>query len=139
VIKLQTLTGIVCLAICAFAADGNGNGSGIANASNGLDKAPADASGKVIHPTRDAALTSSTTSGIQYHGGAVMLGTPTVYYIWYGTWSDNSPTILQNLAQTIGGSPYFHINTTYSSYSGTVSGAVAWVATQSTTTRRARA
>ena len=111
----------MCLALCTFAADdGNGNGN------SAQLKGPDDGSGKHIHPTKDAALTSSTTSGISYHGGPVMLGTPTIYYIWYGTWSDNTPMILQNLAQTIGGSPYFHINTTYSSYSGTISGAVAW-------------
>ena len=54
------------------------------------------------------------TNGINYHGGPVILGTTNVYYIWYGNWSGNSATtILQNLAQGIGGSPYFNINTTY--------------------------
>src|SRR5690349_2880422 len=53
-------------------------------------------------------------NGISYHGGPVMLGTTDVYYIWYGNWSGNSATsILTNLAQNIGGSPYFNINTTY--------------------------
>jgi len=33
-----------------------------------------------------------------------------VYYIWYGNWSGNSAsTILTNLAQHIGPSPYFNI------------------------------
>jgi hypothetical protein len=53
-------------------------------------------------------------SGINYHGGPVMLGTTNVYYIWYGNWSGNNATsILTDLASTIGGSPYFNINTTY--------------------------
>ena len=53
-------------------------------------------------------------NGITYHGGPVMLGTTTVYFIWYGNWSGNSATtILTDLAQHIGGSPYFNINTTY--------------------------
>jgi hypothetical protein len=53
-------------------------------------------------------------NGIVYHGGPVMLGTVNVYYIWYGNWSGNSAvTILTDLAQNIGGSPYYNINTTY--------------------------
>jgi len=55
-----------------------------------------------------------TTNGINYHGGPVMLGTTNVYYIWYGNWSGNTAaTILNELANNIGGSPYFNINTTY--------------------------
>ncbi len=52
-------------------------------------------------------------SGISYHGGPVMLGTTTAYYIWYGNWSGNSATtILQNLISNFA-SPYYNINTTY--------------------------
>jgi Phosphate-induced protein 1 conserved region len=58
-------------------------------------------------------------NGIDYHGGPVMLGTKNVYYIWYGNWSGNSATtILTDLANNIGGSPYFNINTTY--YNGAI-------------------
>jgi len=53
-------------------------------------------------------------NGISYHGGPVITGTTNVYYIWYGNWSGNSASsILTNLAQGIGGSSYFNINTTY--------------------------
>src|SRR6058998_382777 len=53
-------------------------------------------------------------NGISYHGGPLILGTTNVYYIWYGNWSGNSATtILTDLAQSIGGSAYFNINTTY--------------------------
>src|SRR3954465_9344510 len=31
-------------------------------------------------------------SGINYHGGPVMVGNTNVYYIWYGNWSGNSAT-----------------------------------------------
>lgn len=56
----------------------------------------------------------ASSNGINYHGGPVMLGTTSVYYIWYGNWSGNSATnILTDLANNIGGSPYFNINTTY--------------------------
>ena len=108
------------LAAGAFA-QGNSNGN---------------ASDKAIHETRlnnngaagngNGNAGPSGTNGINYHGGPVLLGTVNVYYIWYGNWSGNSATtILMNLAQNIGNSPYFHINTTY--YNGSnvhVSGGV---------------
>jgi hypothetical protein len=54
------------------------------------------------------------SNGIVYHGGPVILGTTNAYYIWYGNWSGNTATtILTDLASSIGGSPYFNINTTY--------------------------
>jgi hypothetical protein len=58
--------------------------------------------------------------------GPIMLGTVNVYYIWYGNWTGNTAQpILQDLASTIGRSPYFNINTTYSNGAGqSVSGAV---------------
>ena len=55
-----------------------------------------------------------TGNGINYHGGPLMLGGNNVYYIWYGNWQGNTATtILTDLANNIGGSPYFNINTTY--------------------------
>jgi len=54
-------------------------------------------------------------NGITYHGGPLMLGTPNVYYIWYGNWASDPTgvTILQHLIQFEGGSPYYGVNTTY--------------------------
>jgi Phosphate-induced protein 1 conserved region len=73
------------------------------------------------HPdskVRNKAARAAATNGITYHGGPVMLGTTKVYYIWYGNWAgDTTPTILTDLANSIGGSPYNNINTTY--YQGT--------------------
>jgi len=69
---------------------------------------------KFQNPSGQAGKPGPSNNGILYHGGPVMLGTVNVYYIWYGNWSGNSATtILTNLAQSIGGSPYFNINTTY--------------------------
>jgi hypothetical protein len=28
-------------------------------------------------------------NGIFYHGGPLLLGTPNMYYIWYGNWAGN--------------------------------------------------
>jgi hypothetical protein len=62
----------------------------------------------------NASTTGGGSHGIRYYGGPVMLGTVSVYYIWYGDWTGNSATtILTDLASNIGGSPYFNINTTY--------------------------
>jgi len=60
-------------------------------------------------------------NGISYHGGPIMSATKNVYYIWYGNWSNNSATtILTDFANSIGGSPYFNINTTYNNGGSTV-------------------
>lgn len=73
---------------------------------------------KHVHHVRGEAKPAKhgggSNNGIYYHGGPVMLGTTNVYYIWYGNWSGNTASsILTNLAQSIGGSPYYNINTTY--------------------------
>jgi Phosphate-induced protein 1 conserved region len=69
-------------------------------------------------PTRDkaASLSKPTSNGILYNGGPVMdlPNGVNVYYIWYGNWAGNTAKpILINLAQELGHSPYFNINTTY--------------------------
>ena len=89
-----------------------------------------DQSDKAIHETRNGnghgngngnfGGHGGNASLIRYHGGPLILGTINVYYIWYGNWSGNSATsILPDFAGTIGGSPYFNINTTYFDSSNT--------------------
>jgi hypothetical protein len=53
------------------------------------------------------------TNGISYHGGPVMTNGTNVYLIWYGNTSSGYQSLLTNVAQHLGGSPYFNINTTY--------------------------
>jgi hypothetical protein len=53
-------------------------------------------------------------NGINYHGGPLILGNTNIYYIWYGNWDNNtSTTILTDLANSISGSSYYNINSTY--------------------------
>lgn len=73
-----------------------------------------------------------TGNGISYHNGPVMHGTVNVYYIWYGEWSSLDPkanAILTDWGNSIGGSPYENINTTYGDTTGNVSGAIALAGT----------
>ncbi len=125
------------LAIAVLAALGiNGSVQSLAQ------KAEKENQHKVIHRSRDnpdeltnekahlqgeaSPARAKRGNGISYHGGPVILGTVKVYYIWYGNWSGNSATtILTDLVNSIGNSPYFHINTTYYNASGNrVSGLV---------------
>jgi hypothetical protein len=66
-------------------------------------------------------LAQAATTGMVYHGGPVILGTTNVYYIWYGNnWSTNTAVgILTDFASTIGGTPWYNINTTYYNGSNT--------------------
>jgi hypothetical protein len=68
----------------------------------------------LLEPAKPSGGGKTTSNGIVYHGGPVMLGTTNVYYIWYGNWTGNSATtILTDLANSIGGSSYYNINTSY--------------------------
>jgi hypothetical protein len=78
-----------------------------------------------VTPDGVFAITSATNTrtkqtGINYHGGPVMVGTPNIYYIWYGNWSGNSATtILTDFATSLGGSAYYNVNSTYYNGAGT--------------------
>jgi hypothetical protein len=66
------------------------------------------------HVVRGEAGGPGNSNPITYHGGPVILGTTNIYYIWYGNWTgDTAIDILGTLANNIGGSPYFNINTGY--------------------------
>ncbi len=70
-----------------------------------------DGSSIPIGPNQDA---GPFDNQIPYHGGPVLTGTTHVYLIWYGDWAGNTgKTIIPDLINSIGGSPYYNINTTY--------------------------
>jgi|SRR5579871_529615 len=86
--------------------------------------------GVVIHkPKAHTGAPTAGSTGVQtpvitYHGGAVM-GTPTVYLIWYGNWnqSNGSDTpagqaIVNDLVHGLSGSPYYVTNASYTNVSG---------------------
>jgi len=74
--------------------------------------------------------TGVVTPAITYHGGP-LIGTPTIYLIWYGNWNQangsDTPAgqqIVRDFANTIGGSPYFLLNTSYNAGGMVITGAV---------------
>lgn len=108
---------IAVVAICGCGgaemnrSDQDGTGSNQAALSSS-DRAP---DGKGMK-TRDTAVSPAlgASNGINYHGGPVMVGTPNIYFIWYGNWAgNNAPTLLTDWAQHFGATPYYKINTTY--------------------------
>jgi hypothetical protein len=71
-----------------------------------------------------AGSTGVVKPAIRHNGGPVMGGTPNVYVIWYGNWANASgsdtpagQSIVTDFLHTIGGSPYFNINQSYSTSS----------------------
>jgi hypothetical protein len=64
-------------------------------------------------PEAAAGLIQAGGNGINHHGGPVMLGNIRLYYIWYGVWDVSAKSILADFANSIGGSSYFNIETTY--------------------------
>ncbi|HEY3571647.1 MAG TPA: hypothetical protein VGP73_27215 [Thermoanaerobaculia bacterium] len=113
-----TMCGILTAAANAQAVS-PGNGHDVVPTGKGgwnLQGAP-DLSPSLEKRARKPPTPPPANNGINYHNGPVMLGTVNMYYIWYGDWSNNSAIdILTNLAESIGGTPWYNINTTY--YSG---------------------
>lgn len=71
---------------------------------------------------------TGSLSPITYHNGP-LIPTPTAYLIWYGNWNQANGTdnatgqqIVRNFLNSLGGSPYYMVNTTYSAGGFTISG-----------------
>src|SRR5690348_12246706 len=57
---------------------------------------------------------------IPYNNGPLMTGGAKVYVIWYGNWTGNSAkTILPDLIRSLGSSPRWKVDTTFTNGSGT--------------------
>jgi hypothetical protein len=82
-----------------------------------------DASGPtdaMAPPGDGAAAAGPVENGIAYHGGKLMTGATKVYLIWYGDWSKSlAQGIVVDWASSIGATPWYAINTTYSDMQGT--------------------
>lgn len=79
---------------------------------------PAAPSPHVSRPANGPAGAQAAMS-IGYQGGPVMLGTPDVYFIWYGNWAGSTAlTVLPDFMSNLGGSPYLKINSTYADSQG---------------------
>jgi hypothetical protein len=73
-----------------------------------------------LESTAPTAGSTSPTSAIKYAGGA-LIPNPVMYLIWYGNWNQGNGSdtpagqkIVQDFANSIGGSDYYNINQTYS-------------------------
>ena len=88
------------------------------------------------NPHFDGAITVGGTGVVTpaiTYGGGPLIGSPTVYVIWYGNWNQTNGSdtpagqqIVRDFANSIGGSPYFGINTTYSAGGTTITGQVSF-------------
>jgi len=88
--------------------------------------------GNPHNPDTFSATTGGTasTTPITYHNGA-LISTPVVYIIWYGNWNQangsDTPAgqqIVRDFLSSVGGSPYFLINTSYSAGGYSITGSV---------------
>ena len=85
---------------------GLGSGGGDA----GLD-APDD--GSIVPPSGSFDILEPDPGPIVYWGGQVMTQPINVYFIWYGSWTTPTATILEDMIMNIAASPLFQINTEY--------------------------
>ena len=82
----------------------------------GSDAASQDAAGSGGDAS---AFAGPVEHGINYHGGKLMTGATKVYMVWYGDWSKSlAPSLLVDWAASIGATPWYAINGTYSDANG---------------------
>jgi len=116
---------VLCMLIFASSAFAGvtRNAEDLAPTGKGWGEAKETANGKHNTPP-------SGSTGISFHGGAVMPGAVNAYFIWYGNWSSGpkpsdsatSVSLLSSLFAPggIGGSGYDLINTTYAGVAGEI-------------------
>jgi hypothetical protein len=114
----------------AHAQEGRGPVIHTTNPDNQPDNGPETNRGARVGDSLTTGGTGVVTPPITYHGGA-LIGTPTIYLIWYGNWNQTNgsdtpagQSIVRDFANNISGSPYFLLNTTYSAGGTTITGLV---------------
>lgn len=126
--RLVSLFALAALSSCAPVDDNGASATGAANSSDlapngrgiGVFTRTAEPRGDHGSPAGEAAVGSLSGNGINYHNGPVMTGEVHVYYVWYGDWTGNTATaILTDLANGLGGSARWAVNTTYRNGAGT--------------------
>jgi len=61
-----------------------------------------------------AEISAYNPANLRYHGGPILKYPLTVYFIWYGNWTNNSAmTMLPMLINQLNGSRHWRINSTY--------------------------
>lgn len=76
------------------------------------------AQGRQTHEDMMAGKVSPDVQQIKYHGGPIMLGTNTLYIIYYGNFNDSTAqndtkTVINSFFENIGGSGNYNVNTVY--------------------------
>jgi hypothetical protein len=122
---------VALLAMCLFGASRLSNNTAHAQSENSGPPEIIKHKGNP-HEIGNAPTKGGTTalSPITYHGGA-LISTPTAYVIWYGNWNQangsDTPAgqqIVRDFLSSVGNSPYYNINTTYSVTGKTITGNV---------------
>jgi hypothetical protein len=80
-----------------------------------LAPAPGRDTGKRLPHDREhaSAANKAKAGAILYHGGPVMLGTPNIYVVYYGSFTVIATSVIDNFLEKLGGSGAFNVNTTY--------------------------
>jgi hypothetical protein len=76
--------------------------------------------------------TGVATPNMTYHGGP-LIATPVAYLIWYGNWNQTNgadtpaaQAVVRDFVRSVGGSPYYQLNTTASAGGFTITGNVTY-------------
>jgi hypothetical protein len=124
--KLQVCTILLACCVTGFG-QGNGNGNAYGQTPAG-DQGPPEIVPHRTNPHGAGAPTAgsagSITPAISWHGGPVM-GMPTPYLIWYGSWNQTNGSdtpagqqIVRDFVHGLSGSNYYVANSSYAGVSG---------------------
>lgn len=139
-VLVVTLAAALLAVLCASVTSRVPHGTASAQSAQGQSHRPVETGepdiidhGMNPHGAKTGFLTAGGTgslSPISYHNGP-LIQTPTAYVIWYGNWNQSNGTdnaggqqIVRDFLSSVGGSPYYQINSTYSAGGYNISGNV---------------